>query len=81
MVGIEKPNVGFFDAVFAEIGEYDKDEVLIVGDSLTSDMQGGNNAGIRCCWYNPKGAPAPEHLKIDYNIRDLREILTILEQS
>jgi len=50
-----------------------------VGDSLTSDMQGGNNAGILCCWYNPNGAPVPDHLKIDYNIRDLREILQILE--
>ena len=54
-VGMEKPNKGFFDAVFAEIGEYAKDEVLIVGDSLTSDIQGGVNAGIKTCWFNPKG--------------------------
>ena len=80
-IGVEKPGVEFFHPVWKTIGSYAPDEVLIVGDSLTSDMQGGNNAGIRCCWYNPKGVPAPEHLKIDYNIRDLREILTILEQS
>ena len=80
-IGVEKPGVEFFHHVWEVIGPYAPDEVLIVGDSLTSDMQGGNNAGIRCCWYNPKGVPAPEHLKIDYNIRDLREILTILEQS
>ncbi|MBO4930299.1 MAG: YjjG family noncanonical pyrimidine nucleotidase [Clostridia bacterium] len=79
-IGVEKPGVEFFHSVWETIGPYEPDEVLIVGDSLTSDMQGGNNAGIRCCWYNPKGAPAPEHLKIDYNIRDLREILAILEQ-
>ena len=80
-IGAEKPDIAFFHPVWETIGPYAPDEVLIVGDSLTSDMQGGNNAGIRCCWYNPKGVPAPEHLKIDYNIRDLREILTILEQS
>lgn len=80
-IGAEKPDIAFFHPVWETIGHYEPDEVLIVGDSLTSDMQGGNNAGIRCCWYNPKGVPAPEHLKIDYNIRDLREILTILEQS
>ena len=80
-IGAEKPDIAFFHPVWETIGPYEPDEVLIVGDSLTSDMQGGNNAGIRCCWYNPKGAPVPEHLKIDYNIRDLREILTILEQS
>ena len=80
-IGAEKPDIAFFHPVWETIGPYAPNEVLIVGDSLTSDMQGGNNAGIRCCWYNPKGVPAPEHLKIDYNIRDLREILTILEQS
>lgn len=80
-IGAEKPDIAFFHPVWETIGPYAPNEVLIVGDSLTSDMQGGNNAGIRCCWYNPKGVPAPEHLKIDYNIRDLREILTILEPS
>jgi len=77
-IGVEKPNVGFFDAVFAKLGPVDRDEVLIVGDSLTSDMQGGNNAGIRCCWYNPKGLPAPEGLRLDYIIRDLNQVRDIL---
>ena len=78
-IGVEKPDVRFFHHVQRSIGDYAPHEVLIVGDSLTSDMQGGNNAGILCCWYNPKSAPVPDHLKIDYNIRDLREILQILE--
>ena len=78
-IGVEKPGVEFFHHVWKTIGPYEPDEVLIVGDSLTSDMQGGNNAGIRCCWYNPKGMSASEYLKIDYDIRDLQEILTILE--
>ncbi len=55
-VGIEKPNKGFFDHVFRQIGDYEKDEIMIVGDSLSSDMKGGNNAGIICCWYHPQEA-------------------------
>lgn len=54
-------------------------DAMIIGDSLTSDMQGGNNAGIVTCWYNPEGAPVPEGMRIDYNIRDLGEIETILK--
>ena len=77
-IGIEKPNVGFFDYVWSQIGEYDKDEVLIVGDSLTSDIQGGNNAGILCCWYNPQKLVNERDLRIDYDISNLQEILEIL---
>ena len=69
VVGIEKPGKGFFDFVFQTIGNYELDEILIVGDSLTSDMQGGNNAGIKCCWYNPKGLE---------NQKDLRNIIRCL---
>ena len=79
VVGVEKPGKGFFDAVFAAIGDYAPDEVLIVGDSLTSDMQGGNNAGILCGWYNPKGDPVPEGLRVDYDIRDLNAVELILD--
>ena len=79
VVGVEKPGIGFFDAVFATIGAYEKDEVLIVGDSLTSDIQGGNNAGILCGWYNPGGQPVPEGLRVDYDIRDLNAVELILE--
>ena len=79
VIGVEKPGIGFFNAVFAAIGDYKSDEVLIVGDSLTSDMQGGNNAGILCGWYNPGGAPVPEGLRVDYDIRDLNAVKLILE--
>lgn len=78
-IGVEKPMLGFFDAVWKEIGLYEKDQVIIVGDSLTSDMQGGVNAGILTCWYNPKGRPNTSGLKLDYEIRNLKEILSIVE--
>jgi len=54
-IGCQKPQKAFFDAVFAAIGSPDKAQVLIFGDSLSSDMRGGRAAGITTCWYNPKG--------------------------
>ena len=80
-VGVEKPDKRFFDRVFEEIGRRPANEVLIVGDSLTSDMAGGNNAGIRCCWYNPAGAAVPEGLSIQYNIQNLWELDDILRDD
>ena len=77
VVGVEKPNMGFFDAVFETIGTFAPDEVLIVGDSLTSDIQGGVNAGIKTCWYNPKGVENTSGLKPDYEIRDIEEVLKL----
>ncbi len=77
-VGAEKPDVRFFEYVWEQIGKFSPEEVMIVGDSLTSDMQGGNNAGILCCWYNPKGLINSSDLKIDYEIDDLQKILEIL---
>ena len=77
-IGIEKPGIGFFQRVWEKIGHFAPDEVMIVGDSLTSDIQGGNNAGILCCWFNPQGKPAPEHLRIDHTISHLNQILDII---
>ena len=77
-IGCEKPGIEFFEHVWNEIGTYEKEEIIIVGDSLTSDMQGGNNAGITCCWYNPKHLENNSNLKIDYEIDDLQKILGIL---
>ena len=77
-LGIEKPNAGFFEKVFAAIGAGDRSEILIVGDSLTSDIRGGMNAGILTCWYNPGRKPVPEGYRVDYNISDLRGLLPIV---
>ena len=77
-LGYEKPATEFFDRVFAAIGEPDRERVLIVGDSLTSDITGGNRAGIRTCWYNPKGEPNLTAAHADYVIRDLHGILDII---
>ena len=78
-VGAEKPNIAFFDAVFDVIRPTDLSKILIIGDSLTSDIRGGNNAGIRTCWYNPDRLPARPGYDIDYIISDLREVPEIIQ--
>lgn len=78
-VGFDKPSREYFDCVLSKIIPCDKSEIIIVGDSLTSDMLGGNNAGIPTCWYNPSMAEKPDALRIDYQISALSEIYKILE--
>lgn len=78
-LGVEKPSVRFFDQVFAKIGPVDRSEVMIVGDSLTGDIRGGNNAGVLTCWYNPEGTAAKEAVRIDHEIRDLHEVYVLLK--
>ena len=79
LIGYEKPAMEFFDHVFEHIGHYEKDEVLIIGDSLTSDMQGGNNAGIICCWYNPNHLENTKNIRIDHEIDNLWQLEEILK--
>ena len=78
-LGVEKPNREFFDNAFAVIGPADPSEMIIIGDSLTSDIRGGMNAGIKTCWYNPQKKPVPEGYRIDYVIGDLHEVYGILK--
>jgi len=80
-VGFEKPSIGYFDRVLAAIGPVEKRETMIVGDSLTSDIRGGNNAGIVTCWYNPAGKPNDRGFRVDYEIRDLHEVEALLDKG
>ena len=77
-IGVAKPQKAFFDAVFAAMGEPDRSRMLIVGDSLTSDMRGGEVAGIASCWYNPKAKANDTDVRPTYEIRDLAEIIGIV---
>lgn len=77
-LGYEKPAAEFFERVFEQIPPVERDRVLIIGDSLTSDIAGGNNAGIRTCWYNPHGALNDKGVRVDYEIRDLHEVIPLL---
>ena len=77
-VGFEKPSPAFFDRVFAAIAPQKRENAMIVGDSLTSDMRGGVNAGIVTCWYNPAGLPNTWGVPVDHEIRELREVEELL---
>ena len=80
-IGFEKPSIDFFKAVQEKTGKFNHDEVMIIGDSLTSDINGGNNADILCCWYNPHNAKNKNNLRIDYEITDISQVLEILKNK
>lgn len=77
-IGWQKPDKRFFDFVFSDMPIPDKSRVLLIGDSLTSDIQGGSNAGIDTCWYCPAGrqlGPAT------YQVSNYRELLKLLQMD
>ena len=78
-IGVDKPQKEFFDRSFAMIPDFDPSQAMIIGDSLTSDMRGGINAGITTCWYNPKHKPRRADIPVDYEIDDLLELPRLLE--
>ena len=78
LVGFEKPNIKFFEKVILEVGIKDLKEALIIGVSLTSDIQGGHNIGIDTCWYNPKNEENTTLLNPTYTIRNLHELENII---
>ena len=78
-IGVDKPQKEFFDRSFATIPDFDPSQAMIIGDSLTSDIRGGNNAGIQTCWYNPKHKPRRTDIHVDYEISDLMELPKLLK--
>ncbi len=79
-IGYNKPSPKFFEGCFAQIEVFSKDEAIIIGDSLTSDIQGGINAGIRTCLFNPKRISVPRNIMPDYEVCSLDEIPDLLER-
>lgn len=77
-VGAAKPDAAIFDAAFAAMGYPSKATVLMVGDSLTSDIAGGVAYGLDTCWFNPRLKPLPVDLQVCYEIRRLDEILDVI---
>jgi len=78
-VGAPKPQKEFFDYCLTNVAEKDRSKILIVGDSLSSDMKGGIEAGIKTCWYRPDDAVNSTDLVPDYEISDLHFIYDILK--
>ena len=73
-VGFQKPHPSYFDYVFSHIPPVKKEKVLIVGDSLSADIAGGNNAGIDSCWLNGNGKHNETNIMPTYEIRELNEL-------
>ena len=78
-IGHNKPSKAYFDACFARIPGFDPARAIMVGDSLTSDIQGGINAGLKTCWVNPGHAAHPENICPDYEIEALSQLEGLLE--
>ena len=80
VLGANKPDKQFFDICFAEILDFSLSETVIIGDSLSSDIKGGINAGIITVWFNPKGIENDNDIKPDYTIKELSEVPGLLSQ-
>ena len=80
ILGANKPDKQFFDICFAEIPDFSLSETVIIGDSLSSDIKGGINAGITTVWFNPKGIENDSDIKPDYTINELSEVPGLLSQ-
>ncbi len=76
---IKKPAREIFDYAFEKFGITDKSSVLMVGDSLTSDMKGGEDYGIDTCWYNPSLKENTTDVNLTYEVENLLQILEIVE--
>ncbi|MDE7261459.1 MAG: YjjG family noncanonical pyrimidine nucleotidase [Oscillospiraceae bacterium] len=77
-IGFDKPSSDFFSACFAQIPDFSKETALLVGDSLTADIQGGQNAGLRTCWFNPERRSRRADIRPDYEIAALEELPDLL---
>ena len=75
--GAAKPGTAIFDEALRHLGDPDRDGVLMVGDSLSSDIAGAEASGLSSCWYNPRGASTDNPVRIDHEIESLREVFAI----
>lgn len=79
IAGANKPAKAFFDYCFARIPDFDPAKTMIVGDSPSSDILGGQNAGIATCWINPQGKAYPGQKAPDHEIKSLADLEKLLE--
>ena len=80
-IGADKPSKAFFDACFAAIPNFRVEEAAMVGDSLTSDIRGGHNAGLRTVWFNCNGKEPRADIRPDYMIQNLSDLIPLLEKK
>ena len=78
-LGVQKPSAAFFDKVFDAIGPIDRSRVILLGDSLTSDMKGARNAGVAACWFCPDESRPDVPGVYDIRISRLGQFIDVLE--
>ena len=78
-IGYNKPDKAYFDRCFARIPGFDREKALMVGDSLTSDIRGGINAGLKTVWVNPRHKLCGD-IRPDYEIEGLSQLEALLEE-
>lgn len=77
-IGVAKPDKRFFDLAFSQAGFPEKTESLVVGDSLQSDIQGGNNYGVDTCWFNPGERENFSGLRPKFEISNYAQLLELV---
>lgn len=77
-IGVAKPDRQVFDYAFSLMDCEDKTRILMVGDTLASDILGGNNAGIDTCWFNHAQAKNDTKIRPTYEIQHINELLPIV---
>ena len=77
-VGVAKPHRDIFDHALSNMGNPDREQVLMVGDNPDSDILGGINAGLDTCWLNVDNKPAPEGITPHYQVSSLPELEKLL---
>ena len=76
----QKPDALFYEKIGQKIPGFSKEKVLMIGDSLTADIQGGNNAGIDTIWYNPHHLENKTQAQPTYEIHSYQALLEILDK-
>lgn len=79
-IGVNKPSKEYFDRCFERIPDFDRNEAVVIGDSLTSDILGGINAGVRTIWFHKEREENGTGIIPDYEISDLRELPDLLKK-
>ena len=79
-VGAHKPSTDFFDKIANQVHDFHPSSALMIGDSLTADIQGGNNAGIDSVWFNPSNIVNETPAVPTYQVKSYEEILKILSK-
>ncbi|MGT2867087.1 YjjG family noncanonical pyrimidine nucleotidase [Streptococcus fryi] len=78
-IGIPKPNAAFFNHIADQIVNFSYDKALMIGDSLTADVKGGNNVGLDTVWYNPSGLDNHTTAIPTYTVQSYSDLLALLK--